>query len=199
MRSPLTIFVLSAALALPLGCNKPQPTPTETAEPEIEEGQDDGSDLSQFKKSKKKKRKKKRTKPSSPPTRQEGLEALEEGRMLIEEAEFVSAERELRVAAAAGVEGGDKMLLRVRAELAAEQSILAAQKKIAAKDYVGARGDLKRVPAGLILSDYARQALARIAEQEVEARKELIDKVSKRLEAPDSGEGEADPQPPPEP
>ncbi|MGC4121116.1 MAG: hypothetical protein QM765_42370 [Myxococcales bacterium] len=121
MRSPFIIVVLSATLALPVGCSKSQqPAPAE--ESEVEEQQDDTSDFGQFKKSKKKKRKKKHTKPSTPPTRQEGLEALEEGRMLIEEAEFVSAERELRVAAAAGVEGGDKMLLRVRSELAAEQN-----------------------------------------------------------------------------
>ncbi len=192
MRSPLVIVLLSAALALPLGCSKKGPA---QAESEVAEAEEDTSDFGQFKKSKRKKRKKKRTKPSSPPTRQEGLEALEEGRMLIEEAEFVSAERELRIAAAAGVEGGDKMLLRVRAELEAEQIILAAQKKIAARDFAGAKSDLRRVPAGLILSDYARQALQKLDKQEIEARKELIDKVSKRFELPDAGEPADEPAP----
>lgn len=199
LRSPLLVLVLSTTLAAPMGCScsKKAPPPVEPEESEVDESeQEDNSDFSQFKKSKKKKRKKKRTKPSTPPTRQEGLEALEEGRMLIEEAEFVAAERELRIAAAAGVEGGDKMLLRVRAELAAEQTIVSAQKKIAARDYAGARADLKRVPPGLILSDYARVAVQKLAEQESEARKELVDKVNKRLEIPDSGAGEEAPPAP---
>jgi len=190
MRSPVLFALLAVLLALPLGCEKPPPPPPPAEEAAVdEEPPEDTGELGQFLKSKKKQRARKRTKASMPPTRQQGLEALEEGRMLIEEAEFVAAERELRIAAAAGVEDGDRLLLRVRNELAAEKLILSAQKKLAANDVGGARADLQRVPAGLILSDYARQTLEKIAARESDARKELLEKVNRRIaDSGDAGE-----------
>ena len=140
-------------------CSKPAPTPP--AEPVAEERVEpaDEGELGLFKKARKKGRKHRKTVASSPPTRQEGVAALDEGRQLIEEADFRAAEAELRIAAAAGVNGGDELLLRVRREIDAENLIASAQRKLAARDVAGARAEFQRVPSGLILSDYARQSL----------------------------------------
>lgn len=197
-RSQSAVGVLAALFLF--SCTKKPEVAAPVEEPVEEEVvQEDNSELSQFRKSRKKVRKRKKTKPANPPTRQDGLAALEEGKLLVEEADFRGAERELRIAAAAGIDGADALLLRVRGEMAAEERIAAAQKKIALRDFEGARAELARVPDGYILTDIARNLAQRLEQRETEARKELLDKAAQKFEtgAPDAAEEKA-PEPKPE-
>lgn len=152
--------------------------------------QEDDSPLAKFRKKRRKIRKRKKRAPSTPPTREDGLAALEEAKLLVEEAEFREAEKELRVAAGAGTTGADELLYRMRNEIEAEDRILAGQKKLAALDLEGARADLEAVAPGLILSELAREMLETLAEKEVEKRKAMIEKASQRFEEEEGKGGE---------
>ena len=152
--------------------------------------QEDDSPLAKVRKKRRKMRKRKKRAPSNPPTREDGLAALEEAKLLVEEAEFREAEKELRVAAGAGTGGADELLYRVRNEIEAEDRILAGQKKLAALDLEGARADLEAVAPGLILSELAREMLETLAEKEVEKRKAMIEKASQRFEEEEGKGGE---------
>jgi len=174
------VIGFTAALLL-TACPKTERPPGDEAT--VQEPVDDGSDLSEFRKARKKGRTHKKTKVSGLPTRAEGQAALTEGQQLIEEADFRAAEGELRIAAAAGIDGSDALLLRVRREIAAEDAIVAAQKKIADKDYAGARADLRRVVGGLVLTDLAKQMTSKLDQRDADARKELQAKVAGRFEA----------------
>ena len=181
-----------AAAMLAVGCPKTSDAPAPD-EPAVQEPPDDGSDLSEFRKARKKGHSHKKSRFSNPPTRAEGQAALVEGRELVEEADFRSAESDLRVAAAAGIDGADALLLRVRREIAAEDAILAAQRKLADKDYSGARTDLRRVGAGLILSDLSRQMIGKLDQRDADARKELLAKATQKFD-PDASVGSPDAQ-----
>jgi hypothetical protein len=145
-----------------------------------------GSELVKYRAAHKKKRKYHATRPSSPPTRDEGQAALAEARALLEETNFPDAEKELRIAAAAGVPGADDLLAKVRAELGAEEHVVAAEKKMEAHDWEGARSELGQVPSGLILSDVAQLEIGRLDQLAEEARKQMVEQVADRVRGADA-------------
>jgi len=200
MRRNQTIIVAVVALFVFSCTKKPEVAVVEpVAETPVEDVvEEDSSELGQFRKARKKVRKRKKTKPATPPTRQDGLAALEEGKQLVEEADFRAAERELRIAAAAGVDGADALLFRVRGEISAEDRIAGAQKKIAVRDFEGARAELARVPDGYILSEIARGIAQRLEQREVDARRELLDRAAQKFESADAATGPAPDAPKPE-
>ena len=123
------------------------------------------------------------------PTRDEGQKAFTLGKALMRDGDFKGAEVELKTASAAGIEGSDKMLLRVRTEAAGEDLFTSARKKIEASDFGGARKDLAQVPPGTVVATKARALLAEIDQREVTAYKEMKEKASERLGLlPDAGE-----------
>ncbi|MGI5861380.1 MAG: hypothetical protein ACOX6T_04900 [Myxococcales bacterium] len=150
--------------------------------------QEDDSPLAKFRKKRRKIRKRKKRTPSNPPTREDGIAALGEAKLLLEEADFREAEKELRIAAAAGTPGADGLLYRVRNEIEAEDRIISAQKKIALLDFEGARADLEAVAPGLILSEISREMLETLAEKEGQKRKATLEKASQRIEAKEEEE-----------
>lgn len=178
MARTYVLVLLAVAVLAGASCSRSEAPPPAPAAAE-------GSELAAFRASRTKGRKHKKTKASVPPTREEGATAMAEARLLLEEAEFRAAEGELRIAAAAGIPGADDLLARIRGEIAAEELILSAQKKEAARDWAGARAELSRVPQGFILTTIAERQLARLDEREAATRKQIVDKASQRL----SGEG----------
>ena len=183
---------IAVAFAMPgCTCNKSPEQPSRISA-------DDTSLLGQFRKKRRTVRKRKKRKPSNPPTREDGLLALEEAKYLIEEADFREAELELKIAAAAGTAGADALLYRVRNEISAEDHILEAQKQASLLNFEGARGHLEQVPPGLILSDIAQEMIEGLSERESEKRKVMLEKATQRFEGEEDG-GEEPPEDEPAP
>lgn len=201
MRSIFWLCALVTISFLVSSCTcgkKTESAASETSETSL--AAEDDSPLGQFRKKLKRRKRQKRA-VSTPPTREDGLAALEEARLLLEEADFRAAEAELKIAAAAGISKADEQLFRVRTEIEAEDRIIRAQKLISAGNHAAARGELEQVPSGVLLSDLSVQLLESLSSKESAERRSALKKAAERLGEPDeepAGPGADEPSVPDE-
>lgn len=127
--------------------------------------------------------------PGEVPTREQGLKALAEARELLKSAEFAKAEPRLKVAAAAGIDGADKLLLKVRSEQRASDLFTSAKKKIAEGDLGGARADLGQIPESTAATARAKELIEDLAKREENAEKEMMAAAANKLAAPEPDAG----------
>ncbi len=122
-----------------------------------------------------------------PPSRDDAQQAFNLGKALFRDGDFKGAEEQLKVASAAGLDGADKLLLRVRSEARGEELFLSARKKMEEKDYTGAKKDLQQIPASTVIAAKAKALIAEINGIESSEVKEMRQHAAERLGLVDGG------------